>query len=538
VTEALPTSPLAEKALQRLRKLADGNGLSADAIKLFSTEEDTYTMDGVMTLLPLFETVGGRYPGAPRGDRKVLGSRTEMKAEADRLKEAFETRPIWIPEVIEKLKEQPADGWGLDDVKIALPNQSVILAASEVCPQCQGQKSLTCTQCNGQGSIVCPQCQGNRQEFCPVCLGSGQNPSQPNQVCINCNGIRYSPCRFCHGNGHLPCPTCNGSRGTVCSSCRGAGLFTEETTISCGARTQFRLNAIGLPSGLRRGLDRLGIANLAKGHADITSIPPPPDEDDGTALGAPPMPGAPPEPKAVKVPKPEVHYQAKMPYADLRMSFDGKKVIVGIFGKKSVLLNVPAFLDRALEPLRENLQKATKNASWLEQSLEARVMKDALKLQLSGVGEVNALRRIYPLGLSPKVAADILWNMRLALNQVTLRTRTMAAAGGAVLGAALFAGLFLTPAHSWIVQGWPLPAGLVFDLVLLGGVLTGCWFALSAATRFALRKRFPGMVIPLTQKTGKTGYTMLAATAAVFFIIVLLAPHKPEWIQALLGMHK
>jgi hypothetical protein len=530
VTDPAPSSPLAAQALQRLQKLAEGNGLAPDAIQLYSAEEKTYALEGTIVLSPLFETSGGRYAGAPRGrDRKIMGSGAALKAEVERLRQAFETRHSWISDAIAQLKDQAAGGWGLDDVRIALPNQSTVLAASETCPSCQGSKTMTCQQCQGQGSVVCSHCQGNQQELCHICLGSGDNPSQPGQPCIHCNGLRYAPCRFCNGSGRLTCPSCGGRRGTVCSACNGAGLFTDEVAITCGARTSFRLKSEGLPSGLRRGLDKLGLANLANGHADIESIAPPPDEEEDVLPAAASGLDATPEPKKEKPPKPEVHYLAHLPYADLRMNFAGKKTVVGVFGKKSIFLGVPAFLDKALEGARQTLENAAKGKSNLEDALSARVMRDALKLQLAGVGAVNALRRIYPLGLSPKAAGEILGNIRLALNRLTLRSRSLVAVLSAVAGAGVFGGIFLTSLRSRVTHGWTISAGLAFDACVLLAVLAGCWFLLSSATRFALQKRFPDFTIPLVQKTGKTGYAMLAALVAAFIVILLFSPVRPEW---------
>ena len=528
MTDPAP-SPLAAKALQRLQKLAEGNGLAPDAIHLYGAEEKEYAFEGVMTLLPLFETQNARMTGGPRGrDRRIMGSVAEMKNEVSRLKEAFESKASWITEAMTQLKEQPAGGWGLDDVKIALPSQSVVLAASEVCPSCSGNKMLSCTQCNANGSIICPHCGGNRQEICHICMGSGNNPSQPDQPCINCQGMRYTRCRYCNGSGQLTCPTCHGRRGTPCSTCGATGGFTEEVEITCGARTQFKIMADGLPSGLRRGLDRLGMARLAEGHADIETLPAVVEEEDTSPQ---PIVAGATEPKKEKAPKPEVHYMATMPYADLRMGFAGKKVIVNVFGKKQVLLGVPPFLDTALEPAREYLLKATRGESNLDAALQARVMKDALKLQLAGQGKVNALRRIYPQGLSPKVAGEILGNMRLALNRMTLRSRTLVAVICAVIGYCVFAGVYLTPLRNNLTAEMNGHAAMGFDLAVLIGTLVACWFALSAAIRFVLQKHFPDYTIPITQKTGKTGLTMLAALVVAFVLVVMFAPLQPEWVQ-------
>jgi len=528
MSETPPPTPLTDRAMQRLRKIAEGNGLKESDIHLFYSEEKTYAIEGTILLSPLFETTGGRYVGAPPSDRRVLASPSAMKAEISRMQSEFNAKPTWINECLAQIKEQAGGGWGLDDRLVPLPSRSVILAASENCPTCQGGKVMTCPQCGGARATICVQCQGNRQELCHVCAGRGTNPAQPDQPCIHCQGRRYLPCRFCNGLGQLPCPTCHGQGGTVCQNCKGSGLISEEINITCGARTQFRLKAEGLPSGLRRGLDRLGIANLVKGHADIESLAPPPEAEDETP---PTMTAAPQEAKQPKPPKPELHYLAHLPYADLRMSFLGKKVIVSVFGKKSVMLGVPPFLDVALEKTRDLLQQAARGTIHLETALDKRLMRDALRLQLAGKGNANALRQIYPLGLSLNVAEEIMRGMRLALNRLTLRARGAVAALGVLVGGGFFAALFFTVLHQQITQSWTVAEGAAFDGGVLVATMAGCWFALSFITRFALQKRFPDYTIPLTQKTGKTGYAMLAGIVVAFVAVALMAPVKAEWLS-------
>jgi hypothetical protein len=500
--------------------LAKGNGL--------------YDLEGIMTLSPVVETSGTRYIGPPRGsDRKVLGSPAALKSEVERLRQNFSGRSSWIKEAIAQLKEQEAGGWGQNDKRVSLPAQSVILAASQACPSCQGAKMMTCTQCNGQGAIICPQCGGRRQEICPICNGMGDNPSQPGQVCINCNGLRYVACRYCHGGGQLTCPTCQGRRGIPCPACKGSGVITEEINVTCGARTSFHIKGENLPSGLRRGLDRLGMERLAKGHADIESVELPPDENEVDQ--PPPMPGetAPQE----KAPKPELRYAAHIPYADLRMTFGGKRTIVGIFGKRNVLLDVPSFLDVGLEQAREALASAAKGGGGFEEALDKRAMQDALRLQLVGKGKVEEMRRLYPYGMSTTVAEEILSNMRLALNRATLRWRSMAAVGLAVVGLLALWGIFDTSVHGRLPQSLNPYAILATDFGILAVVMAACWFTLSSVTRLVLQKRFPEIRLALTQKTGKTGYSMLAALMVGYVILLVFAPQKTWWVQALMNLH-
>ncbi len=544
---ASSTPPLAARALERLRKLADGNGIAPESIRILEADEKVYEIDGTMRLEPVADTRGKRYPGVARGRKGLvtLPSVADLRAEVERRTKDFREGTGWIPEAVALLKAQPFEGWGLDDVAVPLANHSAVLAATEPCPACQGRKMLTCTQCQGNGVVVCTQCQGQRQELCYNCLGRGTNPLQQDQPCIVCEGRRYVPCRFCQSQGHLVCPTCQGRRGTTCSACNGAGGITEEVALECVARTHFKLHTGAWPSGILRGLDRLGIDKLGQGYADISTVPLPDEERDEGQAPAAGFPDAPPghefsgvtEDKAArhKPPKPEVRYRALLPYADLRMDFNGKKAIVGAFGKRGALIGVPPFLDSALAPDREKLNEAARGRAELEPAVKAPLMRTALALVIAGKDDPRELRRNFPLGLSADAAQEIASNMRLALNRFTRRARAGIASACGMVAAGLFAGYFMTPLHARLAENFAWPAAALVDLSPLALALAGSWFALSAAIRMVLQRSFPSLKIPLRQKTGKTGISMQAGIALCYLIALFLAPVRPGWLGVLLS---
>jgi len=508
---------LANQALDRLRKLADGNGIAPEKIALISAEENTYTLEGTLGLIPKNDIQRTRYPGGTRGGkgRKVLPDAASLQLEIQNIQGELEKGGKWVEDSIKELKATPGEGWGLDAAQITLPESAVVLAASETCPSCHGVRLLTCTQCHGQGYNTCAHCGGGRLEACPTCNGSGHNPSQPDQPCPACGGTRTAPCRFCHGVGQLPCPTCHGRKGVPCTGCKGTGQITEEVSFVPGAETYFKLLGEGLPSGLRRGLDRLGIANLSKGHADIETLPPKKDDE--------PRGNVRDEGKNKNYTA-ALSYQAKMPYADLKMNFNGRKAIVSVFGKRGTLLGVPAFLDDALEDSRAKLKQAVRGEVVFDAVLDARAIREALEIQLSGKGEAKELRRKYPVGLSQDVAREILTNIRLSLNRFTLRMRSLVAVVCGVLSALLFGAIFLTPVHEQLFGNMPPVIGTLFDIFLPVIVMTASWFGLTSAIRFALQRRFHNIPVSLNQKTGKTGYAMVASIA-VFYAVIYAAAH-------------
>lgn len=520
LVEPAPAS-LAHQTLLRLRKVAQGNGIAPGAIEVVTAEEKVYELTGTLQLKPFCEQAGGgRYPGRPRGaGRQMLGSFGELHAEAQRRQQQFKDSRDWIAEVLTYVKDKmPAQGWGQHDERIGLPEKSVILAATEACPACQGRQTLTCQQCQGQGFVICVQCQGRGQELCYNCSGRGENPLQPGQACVICQGTRHAPCRFCRSTGKLVCPTCQGRRGTPCGACQGSGFITEEIALACGVVAHFNFRGEDLPSGLRRGLDRAGISNLGNGYADIQLIEAKGEDEKNSE-----------KPEL----KPELHYRALLPYADLKIRIgDNKRVtIVSVFGKRCALMGIPAFLDETLRPWRERLKQAVQGRTKIEDAIEARALREALELVLAGQGKLENLRRLYPVGLSAEAMKEILGNLGRALKRLTLHVRSAAAVLFGLISAGIFAAIFLANLGPRLMQGWPPAAQPIFDLALPVILMSLSWIGLNKSVQFALRRQFPAQKIPLLQNTGKTCTVMLAGIALAYVAILFLMPTKPVWLS-------
>jgi hypothetical protein len=373
-------------------------------------------------------------------------------------------------------------------------------------------------QCHGQGELMCTQCHGQRRETCYQCGGRGENPQQPGQACQICNGQRTVSCRFCQGHGTLSCPTCQGKRGTTCTTCQGKGSITQEVTVTSGAETHFKLDVKDLPSGLRRGLDRIGIANLGKGHADITANPPPESED------------GPPE----KPPFPLFVYTVSLPYAEMRMGFGAKKAVVSVFGKRGIIFGVPNFLDASLQPARDTLRAAATGKGPLEAALATRAISEIFALVTAGKGRTDQVRKLYPFGLSAEAITVILADTHLALNQATLKIRTMIAVACVLLCAGLFDRLLMTGFFARATAPLGGIGSLIASLGLLAAAGGISWALLNFATRAILRKRFPALPLALRQKIGKTGLLMLGGIVVIFIALMLLAPVRVLGLAVLL----
>jgi hypothetical protein len=292
--------------------------------------------------------------------------------------------------------------------------------------------------------------------------------------------------------------------------------MTQEVAVTCGAETHFVLKAEGLPSGLRRGMERIGIPNLGKGHGDVTATPPP--QEDDSALQD-------------KAQFPILIYKLELPYAEMRVGFGiSKKGVVAAVGKRCAISGVPNFLDETTRQWREKMHLAATGKGPLEEALEVRVLREVIALTVSGKGRDAEVRKLYPFGLSSEAIATILGDTQLALNAVTLKTRAIIAGLCAILCAAFFYFLFMTGGHLKLTGGWNLPGVVGADIAILGVALGASWTILNFSTRFVLQKRFPQLSVALQQKIGKTGYGMLGAIVAAYALFILLSPVKPLWL--------
>lgn len=503
-----PPLTLANQALARLRKYAEGNGVDPDSIQVVDSKEDLYSIQAQIRLVPEFNIQPNPYAGAVRGKgRRVLGSYAELQEIVARMKQTFLDSKDWMPEAIKDLQESPGHGWGMEDAVIPLSNPKETLAATENCPSCNGGGKLICPQCQGQTTVICSYCFGKGQENCYHCFGRGEDPVNPQQPCPICRGTRFAPCRYCQSRGQLPCPTCQGHGGTPCSDCHSTGLITQEIAISAHAKVEFHiLGNQDLPSGLLRSLDRLGIVNLVKGHGDIELT----------------LPDA----KAPDAEKTTLQLQAKMPYADIKMRLMDKLVMVASFGKRGLLSGLPAFLDVSLRPWREHLERAALGEESLEKALEARALREALMLALDGKDKPNDLRRLYTIGLSQNAAQEIMRNIGLTLRHITLQERGIAAALCFVLCVSLFAGLFFTPLFASLAASMSPKMLLLIEALVPVAAVGLSWTVISHATRWVLQRKYPNANVRLTQKIGKIGYGALAGIVAAYGLIFAIVRGK------------
>jgi hypothetical protein len=501
-----PVEPsYAEKALERLRRLAKGNGIAPDKIVLEGKEEQTVHLSAKMMVSPKLDIQVNQYPGLARDkDSKSFPDVAAMREEVAKQKSEFEAGMDWLAPVIEEVKRAPGEGWGLDGATISIPSHRVVYAASENCPSCGGAGALQCPQCHGQQKLPCSVCQGEGKELCLNCNATGHDPLNPQKECYLCKGTRYMVCRQCQGLQWMPCSACMGRGSSPCGTCRGSGKISEEIRTTGTATAEFRLDRTSdIPSGFLRGLDKLGIPNLVKGYGKISMSPPVPNDEDKNAART-------------------LIYKAEVPYTEIRLKIaDKPTALVSLFGLKGAMLGCPAFLDEGTQMARETLRRATTQTGALAGAMKCRAVFEALALEMGGRGQLREMKKIYPVGLSEKAMREILSDGAKALALQTRKRRIAAAVVSFIAGSGLIGGYFLSDIPFQLFARYSAQVATLTGLVPLGLGLGLTWFLIGAAANSALKRLFKGKIVARRRRIGKIGYGLMAGLFAVYILCVL-----------------
>lgn len=515
--------PLTSHALNRLRELAQGNGVDPAIITIKHTDEKHVTLTGTLMLTPQAELKTQRLVG--KGNRmpkveKSFNSFAELSScIAEEQQKFMSNKGAWFDEVKSELDKQPGKGWGLTDARVVLDTKPDFNAtAAETCPQCLGKGGLGCEYCAGRGYTPCVVCNQTGTERCYNCFGNGRNPQDQQQLCGVCSGSGFSICRTCQGRKGIPCANCHASGTLICPTCEGGGQIIELSTLSYGADLHFASGSTGeLPAAMRRAIDRAGgIKALANGHATIDYVVPEDDE----------------QPKKGAI---ALNYSATMECADIVVNFGNEAKRIAVFGHKRTMIEVPAFLDEALAKGVKRLHKAAKGNGKIEDALRYRAIREACDLSLAGKIRPEDLRKLYPLGLSKPMIIQITTGLRGALARMTLVARWVGFVSATVIADVLGAALYLTPLHSSIIRTAGNGVGLATEIFIpvfcaaIGYIITG------QAGLFHLRRVFPSSKPALHHHGGN-----LAIAAALFAFIIpmalsFLAADKVLWIGLFSG---
>lgn len=506
---------LTRAAFEKIRSCAEGNGIDAKKIELLGSDETTLTVKAEMTLKLEMVREKAAYPGAFRNAKGLGKGRSEKVAndaaideKIRELKTKTETGGYWSKDAERQLKAEPGHAWGLEKADVIIESVQHVYYFETQCTSCAGTTTINCAACHAQGRVECTYCHQTGLENCSACGGTGLNSAYPDQHCSYCNGTRQVYCRECRGQRSVQCYQCRGQGRNKCNTCNGNGVFTNEECVTPTAKAEFHIvDTHGLPGGFRKAIARAGTKTLAKGHATISV-----QELTAKENGDPVIP-----------------YTAVMPYAEMRVKINGKPMRCALLGHKGVILDLPHFLDNALEDKIAQLSANTKSPDSLSKALQLRICREAFGLLQLKQADARMLRQLYPAGLSMEMAEQIMGMMRKLVHGQTITTRMVAAAVSVLLFVALDYGIIASNIRAMLGAAATPISVFVFDVVLcIGGYfLQNYLLKLVAAKK--LQHQLGGQEKVISQSAGGVGIIAGILVMVIYLGMLFALKAQPMW---------
>ncbi len=529
--DEIPSQPpeacfeIAAVATARLAKLADGNGIQQNQLRLAQQDTQVHQIQGLVcvTLKP---TVTERVIIAPPTTGKVFPSRDSIFAEIETCANTLPQDPLLVQEIVTTILARPDRGWGLDFLKISL-KPTHHFSMIENCTSCNGEGTILCKTCQAQGTIPCVNCQGQGFSPCPICFGTGayQKNDGSRVPCNRCNNSGRIPCLNCQAQGQLPCPTCQGQRKIICSNCQQSGKMARVFQTVWHAEASFALIKENLPPEITQAINKIGMPEMAlQKQAEIfcTGV-----RTEGSRL--------------------DLSYTALLPLANAELQVAGKIVPAQIGGLQAKILSIEPFLDKCIKPGIQSLQKVSQGSFATAALIASACKYKVLRQILSGLGHQSRKAvylktvREYPLIFSEKyIKAAVLYAER-ALFSLTRIPRLQGLAlgtGFSVLISGIWFLTMLRKSVSQLLHNYHLGQHILAADIL---VWVLCYLISLYAIRFfaakALDKILPDLGTARDKglpSAGAEGFWALGTTFICWFALAAIAPERANWLSALL----
>ncbi|MFH1157897.1 MAG: hypothetical protein V1721_03305 [Pseudomonadota bacterium] len=428
---------IVQRALGFLNRMVDGNGLKSGQISIRKQETKVHRIEGGLTVELAPKIAQSQKKGnVPYG--QVLGSKQDVLALVEGLQPEFLKSGPLHRKVLAHLKQSPGQGWGMEPIKIPVPETQKEFSVVDKCLKCEGRARINCITCNATGMVPCQTCYAQGMIPCQNCHGAGHAPQNDGSQgsCLKCNGLGRVLCHVCRNARNLPCAICGGKGFIGCSECGQSGYWTHMYSVIYEADIHFAVTGATLTPPVREAVDKLGIASLGTdGHAVIFCQPVISEE------------------KRTLFPM-----TALLPVADAEFSVGGKACPAVIAGLDARVIKIEPFMDALIKPGINALLALTKNAKEPGKLVDAACKYRILRQTLSDLTRqpkravIQKIGREYPEALSEKYAhASVKYaDMALLTLGKSMRIR------GLVLGTVLSYGLsllyYVGPVKALVIQ--------------------------------------------------------------------------------------
>jgi hypothetical protein len=526
LTEQNPsTDPLQEiprKALKKIRAICRGNGAAPDSIQIKSMDGELVEFEAY-THIELQPDIREDKVSGKVESGKILQENSQVNTEiGGQISHAIgntESRK----DLANILLERPDKGFSMHGKKFSVPALNQDFSIFHACGHCKGQGQEECPRCKGVMREICNKCHGKTMVPCQYCsaTGSVNGPDGKPMQCNRCFGHKQIICTYCQKAGTVACQQCNATGAIRCSVCKGAAYYTDVIKVLMQINTAFEIDRTTIPNPTVKLIEDIGEELAAKKHIALEAQQI--KRDDGGLA---------------------IQYNGNFPFGDLGITINGKLAKCQVFGYNAKFIKLPNILDGLTTAPRQILEKAAKGKgnvlSQINQASKTRIFGEALQLALllPRKKAMTALRKKYPIGISPKAIKHIIQISYLALQNATRRSRSIGF-GFSALMIALFETLyFIGPLRLFILKltgSEPIVALIDFILIPLGALI--CRMMAQRFAKQPLRKAL-GAYYPAGKKkriktTIEGNVQSYIISGAIFVICVYgakLFGQPPAWL--------
>lgn len=542
---------LLTKALNKMRGLVKGNGLSEDKVTLIDTPEHTdikmYRFPA-RTSLKLVPQYGTRTEPGRNTAAELIASEAEFKNAIAQIAVEARTNPQKRKKIIDFMFERADKGFGIKDQRTKFHLLSRDLVQHDKCTSCANTGRITCAKCHGKTVMPCPKCMGRKHVLCPRCRGDGRmNTPKGNIQCQFCRGDGRVNCKTCGARGQVKCQSCAALGTTACRVCAASGWISHLTHVEMFAQINFDFDRKDLPSTLIQVIEKNPSRAVEKHDVEVTIIKSRTTDNSLADMSKP-------QNHILNDHEPEdtiwIDYEAMSPFGPISFKIDEDAVSGYLFGFQTRLLEFPFFMDKLIKNGHDALIKASSERKNIRPHLikaaKYRLIADiiAQTLWIKNTNKTkNFLREKYPTGVNPETVSALVDLTDVTLRNITRLWRT----GGLVIGFAIFSILleiyFLSDGRENLKSiGLPEITLTIFDALLFPiGIALGV-FGSKLAAKWSqdrtLDKIVPSDVLRKTlPKAGKTVQWSIIASALIMAVFLGLDIMNegpiPAWLNSL-----
>lgn len=463
-----------QKALNRIRKAVEGNGLDPESVLLGAVDGQVYGFDAhiYFRFAPKVSEEAVPAGRPPEVTAQTLPTRADLDREIAVYTHKIVEDPTSGAQAAVALLSRPDKGFGFtqETLPAAFPPKHYLL--KEPCPDCKGASKAACARCKGTAKMACPKCKTVKLAICPLCYGrkTGADKKTP---CIKCRGHGRIPCMACRQTGYIPCNECSGTGRNTCKTCAGSGTSGRKITVEMSVLADYDYDRSVLPAELAQFVEKLGPKIIAQGHATLEPGPIGRGEDRTTFV---------------------IPCRLNLPFAQVGILMPDQNFTCTVFGHTARVTALPPFLDKIIEPGVRELRKAAASGNialpHLRRACQFRTIKSAIiAAAKSSPGQaIEALRRENGTTVSPAMAKNLVALSNRALNRIATIPTLLGMMTGLAAAAGLYALAFSSGGRTLIAATIPAAMGIAaLDLVVFiaGGFLTSLGASLGGRHAFA-----------------------------------------------------